>query len=104
MSGVILPGDVIDQVEIVFVELGGGSNPTLIVDDALNPPFDFDGGFGSSISAVIVTGTTAAGAPFDDTFVMASGFATVVPEPAAAALVALALGAAGGLRRRQLAA
>ncbi len=98
VGGDMLDGDTPNSMIFGFAQALFGSDPTLVVNDRLNPPFSFDGLGASQVTLVGPIGTT--GANFVDTFGLNAGSAVVVPVPEPA-LGALALVSIFGLVRRR---
>jgi hypothetical protein len=98
LAGDTLEGDTPTAMTFGFAQSGisGVSIPDLVVDDQIDPPFDFDGLGVSQINLIGPIGTT--GTNFVDVFGLNAGSAAVVPVPEPS-LAGLALFGAWGLRR-----
>lgn len=92
--GNLLDGDPVTGFVFAIGQGVIGASPTLVVDDLLNPPFEF-GGLASSLITLVGSG-------YSDIFTLGAGTGeVVVPEPASASLLCVALLGAGALLRRR---
>lgn len=96
VTGDALQGDTPNSMVFGFAQSSVGGMPDLVVDDRINPPFDFDGLGVSSISLIGPIGTT--GNNFVDVFNLNAGSGSVLPVPEPS-LALLALLGAWRLRR-----